>query len=142
MAVDTERVMQKIAFIKEQISDIKTLTDTADAARILNDKIMIKGLKYSLQTAIESMIDIAFHVAAKKYSCAPEESRDALRVLKNNRIITNEEFEIFSSMVGFRNRMVHLYQSISNERVYEYAINKLDNFDMFINRINALIRKP
>jgi len=133
--------MLKIAFIREQVSDIKTLTDTTDAAGILSDKILIKGLKYSLQTAIESMIDIAFHIAAKKYSCAPEGPRDALRVLKNNKIITNEEYEVFSSMVGFRNRMVHLYQSISNERVYEYTLTKLDDFDMFINRISAFIRQ-
>lgn len=95
MTVDTERIMQKIAFIREQISDIKTLTDTQEAAKILSDKILVKGLKYSLQTAIESMIDIAFHVAAKQYHCAPEESRDAFRILKNNKIITNESSKFF-----------------------------------------------
>jgi len=43
MTVDTERVMLKIAFIREQVSDIKTLTDTTDAAGILSDKILIKA---------------------------------------------------------------------------------------------------
>ncbi len=139
MTVDRERIMQKIAFIREQISDIKTLTDTQEASKILSDKILIKGLKYSLQTAIESMIDITFHVAAKHYQCAPEDSRDAFRILKNNKAIDSEEFEIFSAMVGFRNRIVHLYQNISDERVYEYSITKLSDFELFIDRIKNLI---
>jgi len=133
--------MQKIAYIKEQLSDIKTLTDTREAGEILSDKILVKGLKYSLQTAIESMIDVAFHIAAKQYHCAPEESRDAFRILKNNKAITNEEFEIFSAMVGFRNRMVHLYQNTSDERIYEYSITKLNDFELFIDSIKDLIRE-
>jgi uncharacterized protein YutE (UPF0331/DUF86 family) len=141
MTVDTERVMQKIAFIKEQLGDIKSLTDAKEPTEILNDKILVKGLKYSLQTAIESMIDIAFHLAAKKYHCAPEESRDAFRILKNNKVINDDEFKIFSAMVGFRNRMVHLYQNISDERVYEYSITKLNDFEVFINRVSVLIRQ-
>ena len=68
LTVDTERVMQKIAFIREQPGDIKTLTSTKSRSEILNDKILIKGIKYSLQTAIEAMIDIAFHIARRTIS--------------------------------------------------------------------------
>ena len=139
MAVDTERIMQKIAFIREQISDIEVLTSKKDSGELLSDKLLIKGIKYSLQTAIESMIDIAFHIAAKKYNYAPEEARDALRILRKNGIINEEEFKTFSAMVGFRNRMVHLYQTISDERVYEFSTTELNDFEIFIERISALI---
>jgi len=139
MAVDTERIMQKIAFIREQISDIEVLTSKKDSGELLSDKLLIKGIKYSLQTAIESMIDIAFHIAAKKYNYAPEEARDAFRILRKNGIINEEEFKTFSAMVGFRNRMVHLYQTISDERVYEFSTTELNDFEIFIERISALI---
>lgn len=139
MAVDTERIMQKIAFIREQISDIEVLTSKKDSGEILSDKLLIKGIKYSLQTAIESMIDIAFHIAAKKYNYAPEEARDAFRILRKNGIINEEEFKTFSAMVGFRNRMVHLYQTISDERVYEFSTSELNDFEIFIERISTLI---
>lgn len=139
MSVDTERIMQKIAFIREQLGDIKTLTSEKQRAEILNEKLLVKGLKYSLQTAIEAMIDIAFHVAAKKYNYAPEEARDALRVLRKNGVISDEEYKTFSSMVGFRNRVVHLYQNVSDERVYQFSTVELNDFEVFIKRIEKSV---
>ncbi len=140
MSVDQERVMQKIAFIREQVGDIKMLTSAKERSEILSDKLIIKGLKYSLQTAIESMIDIAFHLAAKKYNCAPEDARDAFRVLRKNGVVKEEEFKTYSSMVGFRNKMVHLYQNVSDERVYEFAFSELNDFEEFIKRVLEIIR--
>ncbi len=42
-------------------------------------------------------------------------------------------------MVGFRNRMVHLYQNVSDERVYEFSTSELDDFEVFIARIMELL---
>lgn len=140
VTIDTERVMQKIAFIREQLGDIKTLISAKNRTEILNDKLLVKGLKYSLQTAIEAMIDIAFHIAAKKYNYAPEDARDAFRILRKNEVIGDAEFKTFSAMVGFRNRMVHLYQNVSDERVYEFSTTELNDFEVFINRIILLIQ--
>lgn len=139
MAVDDERVMRKIAFIREQLGDINKLTSVKKRTEILNDKLLVKGLKYSLQTAIEAMIDIAFHLAAKKYNSAPEDARDAFRILRKNGVIEEDDYKTFSAMVGFRNRMVHLYQDVSDERVYEYSISELNDFEIFIKRISPLI---
>ncbi|PKM83877.1 MAG: hypothetical protein CVU88_00750 [Firmicutes bacterium HGW-Firmicutes-13] len=133
--------MQKIAFIREQLGDIRTLTSEKKRSEILNDKLLVKGLKYSLQTAIEAMIDIAFHLAAKKYNYAPEEARAAFQILRKNGVIRDEEYKTFSDMIGFRNRMVHLYQNISDERVYEFSTFDLNDFEDFINRIMELLQK-
>ena len=135
MTVDIERVMQKIAFIREQMDDIRTLTSAKKRSEILNDKHLVKGLKYSLQTAIEAMIDIAFHIAARKYNYAPEEARDAFRILRINGVIGDKELQTFSAMVGFRNRIVHLYQNVSDVRVYEFSTDELHDFEIFITRI-------
>ncbi len=141
MSVDIERVMQKIAFIREQLMDIEALTSVKKREEILSDKLLVKGLKYSLQTAIESMIDIAFHLAAKKYNCAPEEARSALQILVKKNVISDEEYKTFSRMIGFRNRMVHLYQNVSDERVYEFSTSELNDFEVFINRILEVLHK-
>ncbi len=135
MTVDIERVMQKIAFIREQMDDIRTLTSAKKRSEILNDKHLVKGLKYSLQTAIEAMIDIAFHITARKYNYAPEEACDAFRILRINGVIGDKELQTFSAMVGFRNRFVHLYQNVSDVRVYEFSTDELHYFEIFITRI-------
>lgn len=140
MTIDTERVMQKIAFIREQLGDIRMLTSEKKRAEILNDKILVKGLKYSLQTAIEAMIDIAYHLAVKKYNFAPEEARAAFKILRKNGVIKDEEYRTFSAMVGFRNRIVHLYQNVTDERVYEFSTSGLNDFEEFISSVMKLLQ--
>ena len=139
--IDRDRVLEKVAFIREQVGDIQTLLLEKDSSEILNDKLLLKGIKYSLQTAIEAMIDIAFHVVAKKYNSAPQEARDAFRILRKNGIIEENDYLTFSAMVGFRNRMVNLYQTISDERVFEFSTSKLDDFEAFIDRIMVVLEQ-
>lgn len=78
MVYDKERVYEKIAFIREQKADIHSLIGEKHYEEIINDQWIIKGLKYSLQTSVEALIDIAYHLSAKHYKHAPADARDAL----------------------------------------------------------------
>jgi uncharacterized protein YutE (UPF0331/DUF86 family) len=130
-----EIIERKIAFIREQINDIKLLLSNKSKEEILKDQWLIKGLKYSLQTAIEAMIDITFHICAKHFKKAPVDARDGFNMLLDKNIIRERDFLTFSQMVGFRNRVVHGYEDVSDERVYELASNGLYDFEHFIDLI-------
>jgi uncharacterized protein YutE (UPF0331/DUF86 family) len=54
VTIDHERVMTKITYIKEQLTDIQQLLHNKSKEQILKDPWIVKGLKYSLQTAIEA----------------------------------------------------------------------------------------
>ena len=139
MRIDSDRVFQKIAFIKEQMDDINKLITSKGYQEIANDKLLIKGVKYSLQTAIEAIIDIAYHIAAKQYNQAPEDARNAFLILKKNGIIDDNDYNNFCRMVGFRNRMVHLYEDVSDERIYEFCTSNLSDFETFIEKIQSIV---
>ena len=55
MSLDRERMMAKISYIREQTTSIKGLLDSEKKEEVLEDPWLIKGLKYSLQTAIEAI---------------------------------------------------------------------------------------
>ncbi len=139
MVYDKERVYEKIAFIREQKADIHSLIGEKPYEEIINDQWIIKGLKYSLQISVDALIDIAYHLSAKHYKHAPADARDALQLLLTKGVLCNEEYEKYSSMVGFRNRVVHGYQQISNERVYSIAKEELHIFESFINQVLILL---
>jgi len=139
MALDRQRIISKISYIREQVTSIRDLLDKKTKEEILGDPWLIKGLKYSLQTAIEAMIDLAYHISAKKYGHAPTDARDAMRVLLEQGIISRSNWRTYSSMIGFRNRIVHGYQEVSPERVYEIAKNELSDFDKFIQEIKSVL---
>lgn len=139
MALDRQRIISKISYIREQVTSIRDLLDKKTKEEILGDPWLIKGLKYSLQTAIEAMIDLAYHISAKKYGHAPTDARDAMRVLLEQGIISRSNWQTYSSMIGFRNRVVHGYQEVSPERVYEIAQKELNDFDKFIQEIKSVL---
>lgn len=139
MTIDTERIMSKIAYIQAQVSDIKKLLSKKDKKQIIGDPWTIKGIKYSLQTAIEAMIDIVFHLCAKHFNKAPIDARDGLEILVQNKVIDDKSFLVYSQMIGFRNRIVHGYQQVSDEKIYEIISKELDDFQKFIDSTLKLV---
>jgi len=140
MTIDTERVMTKITYIKAQLTDIQQLLHSKSKEQILKDPWIVKGLKYSLQTAIEAMMDIIFHICAKHFNKAPTDARNGLEILVENKVIDNNSFFVYSQMIGFRNRIVHGYQQISGERLYEIVSKELGDFNKFIDSILKFIK--
>jgi uncharacterized protein YutE (UPF0331/DUF86 family) len=135
MTIDRERIFEKVAYIRRQLVDIRALTKDKTRAEILDDQWLVKGLKYSLQTSIEALIDIAYHLSAKQFNHAPADARDALQFLVSKEILLPGDFEIYSAMVGFRNRVVHGYQQVSDQRVYEISTKEISSFESFIDQI-------
>ena len=105
---------------------------------ILYNPWLIKGLKYSLQTSVEAMIDIAYHISAKQYNHAPSDARDAFDQLARAGIISRKDIPTYRAMIGFHNRVVHGYQEVSPERVLEIAERELGDFERFIRQVLAL----
>lgn len=138
---EKEVVAKKIAFIREQVHEIESLIQSKSRKEILSDPWLIKGLKYSLQVAIEAMIDIIYHICAKHFRKAPVDARDGLGILLENNLITEKDFLTFSRMIGFRNKVVRGYQELSSERVYEIAANELSDFNRFVGLVLKYMKK-
>jgi uncharacterized protein YutE (UPF0331/DUF86 family) len=141
MTFDEERIFEKIAYIQGQVLAIQSLLKENGKEEIIANQWLIRGLKYSLQTSIEALIDIAYHISAKHIKAAPADGREAIVILTQNGILADEEQELYSAMIGFRNRAVHGYQTISNERVYEISSTDLDVFSTFIRQIMSFLKK-
>lgn len=141
MGLDRERIMAKISYIREQVASINELLNSKKKEDVLIDSWLIKGLKYSIQTAVEAMIDLAYHIAAKKFGHAPGDARDAMRILFEGGLITRDRLMIYSAMIGFRNRVVHGYQEVSAEKVYEMARKEPGDFEKFIREIGAVLEE-
>ena len=140
MTFDEERILEKIAYIQGQVLAIRNLLNENNKEEVIANQWLIKGLKYSLQTSIEAMIDIAYHISAKHIKTAPSDGREAIVILTQNGILADDEQELYSAMIGFRNRVVHGYQAISNERVYEISSTDLEVFSIFIRQIKSFLK--
>lgn len=135
MAVDRDRVEERATYIRSQVADVTCLLQSRRPEEILRDPWLLRGIRYALQTSIDAMIDIAFHVCAKGLKYAAQDGRDAMRKLADAGILKREDVSVFHTMIGFRNRIVHGYLAVSDERVLEMASTELGDFDRFLAQV-------
>lgn len=91
--------------------------------------------EHNLRIALEGIFDIGRHILVKTGLGKPEDYRQILILLQQNKIIPCDFFERIKGMAGYRNRLVHLYNEIDNQELYEIIINKLDDFTEYASYI-------
>ena len=134
MKVDEKRITEKIQFIRKNVRKLEELAEI-DKGKFLEDYRNYDTAKYNLQSTIEAMLDIANHIISRKELGNPETNAESFRLLEENNIIDKELLSIFIKMAKFRNRVVHLYDEIDDEQIYEIISNNLDDYKSFINII-------
>lgn len=129
-----ELIRQKIQFIEENISKLESLKRLSPE-QFAADYRNIETSKHLLQVNIEAMTDMANHIIARNRWGIPAKSADSFRILREHNYFTEHEEELFATMVKFRNRVVHLYQNIDHDEVYNILLVNLDDFKRFIKAI-------
>ncbi|WAM34170.1 type VII toxin-antitoxin system HepT family RNase toxin [Caldicellulosiruptor morganii] len=95
----------------------------------------------NIQRACEATIDIAMHICAKFKLGVPQNSREAFEFLIKNSIIDEKLGSRMKAMVGFRNIIVHDYQSI-DLRILQSIIEKnLTDFLKFKDAVLNFIKR-
>jgi uncharacterized protein YutE (UPF0331/DUF86 family) len=91
----------------------------------------IGNAKYHFVIAIECCIDIANHIIASENFRFPKDNADSFAVLIEEEILPETLRESLKDMARFRNRLVHIYWEVDDERVYEYLRTVLGDFHAF-----------
>lgn len=93
----------------------------------------------NLQRACQQSIDLAMYIVSQKRLGLPKNSRDAFKLLVENKIITSALGEKLSKMVGFRNTIILEYQEIE-VTVIDYILkNSLNDFTDFTKEIISFL---
>jgi uncharacterized protein YutE (UPF0331/DUF86 family) len=74
---------------------------------------------YLLQTSIQALIDVGGYVVASRALPAPRTSVEIFERLDEAGLVPAGSARRFALVVGFRNRIVHLYDRVDERRVFE-----------------------
>lgn len=127
-------ILNKIETIERCINRIKTVYDNNPDN--LKDYTKQDSIMLNIQRVCEAAIDLAMHIISVKKLGIPQNSRDAFEVLSSNSIIDENLSKNLKAMVGFRNIVVHDYQSINLNVVETIINNHLNDFYNYIYCIN------
>ncbi|MGM0499931.1 MAG: type VII toxin-antitoxin system HepT family RNase toxin [Bacillota bacterium] len=132
--INYNRIAEKIKFIKDNLRKLKELAEL-EKKDFLSDYRNFDSAKYNLQAAVEAMLDIAAHIISREGYTSPKTSADSFRILADEGIIQENLLLKFVKMTKFRNRIVHLYDQIDEEYVYQIINNNLEDIESYVDLI-------
>jgi len=138
MDYDRARVRDRIQYIEASLERLETLRRLSKD-EFLADFRNIESAKHLLQTAIEAMMDIASHILARRRLPTPHEGGETFRRLGEAGLLPPERVQVYVQMVKFRNLIVHLYQEVDVERVYQVLQDGLDDLRQFIAEVWGIV---
>jgi uncharacterized protein YutE (UPF0331/DUF86 family) len=132
--VDKPTLDRMLSNLRTYLGVLRRLAATPRDA-FLAEPDKIGSAKYHLVIVIECCIDIANHIIASENYRFPRDNADSFGVLVEAGLLPDESREPLRAMARFRNRLVHLYWDVDDERVYAYLQDGLGDVESFANAI-------
>jgi uncharacterized protein YutE (UPF0331/DUF86 family) len=121
-------VAERSAWIRKMISQLKGLPLESYEVFYSDPRNMAAAESY-LRRCLEALLDLGRHLLAKGFGQAVSEYKEIARVLKENEILDEEGHLRMVKLAGYRNRLVHYYQEISNQELYEICTDRLGDIE-------------
>ena len=128
-------VLNKKESIERCIKQARTYYALPSEVPFEEDLMKQDAIAINLQRACEQCIDLANHAIKTRKLGLPKASRESFRLLAQNGIIPDALAANLESMVGFRNILVHQYESFSIQLMVEVIEHHLDDLIDFTNYI-------
>lgn len=103
--------------------------------KFLKDPDKIASAKYHFIVVIESSIDMCNHIISRNGYRVPEDYGDTFKVMAEAGAFDVDFSEQLIKMAKFRNRLVHLYWEIDDERIYTILENYLGDVKKFLDSL-------
>ncbi len=79
-----------------------------------------------------SILDLGCYILAKAFGEAVSEYKEIAEVLVKKGVLNKEEGEKLRRIAGYRNRMVHFYQEISDQELYDICSQELKDVEYLL----------
>ena len=119
MAIDLDRVQARATYVRAQVAALRRIAGRMDAAGFVAEPDLPLAALHRLQTAIEALIDLAFHLSAKLAQRAPADAQEAFTILAGLDVLDPASLGRQRAMIRFRNRVVHGYLDVDHSQVFQ-----------------------
>lgn len=132
---------------------ISKLENLAEYYRILkeiqkvNKKLFISDYHFyslaerHLQLCIEIMLDVSKMIINNQDLKKPEDNQNVFSVLKEEKIISKKLHNQLIGIVNFRNILVHDYEKIDREIIYNNLQKNIEQFVLFRKELAKYLKK-
>jgi uncharacterized protein YutE (UPF0331/DUF86 family) len=136
--LDKDRILEKMDELEKYLRELEEYLPE-EKEEYLNSGLRKRACERAFQLASENLLDICNLIISEKGFGIPTDSKDCIRKLAENGVITGSLSTRLEELVGFRNLLVHQYGHIDDSRAYSYLNIELKDFYEFIETIDKYI---
>jgi uncharacterized protein YutE (UPF0331/DUF86 family) len=101
----------------------------------------IDSVLYRLQTSIQALLDIGSYIIASLGLKTPNTNAEVIEVLTERGYMPENRAETYIKMIQFRNRVVHLYNDVDTNTLYDILVNELGDIKELYENLLKIIEK-
>lgn len=137
-----EDVQSKLDLIPENSEKIEIFR-AMSYEEFISDFRNIDSVLHRLQTSIQALVDIGGYIIASLGLRTPSTSGEVIDILAEHGLLKIERRERYISMIQFRNRIVHFYNTINLKILYHILQNELvDIRELYREFIQIIEKNP
>ena len=125
-------VERKLSLLEQTLLELKSW-DIVDYNSFLQSSLQKKAVERCLTICVEIMIDTAVRILAINKIAPKDTAIEKLEQIEKLNAI--QSADKYKDMVKFRNFIVHRYENIDPEILFDIITNKLDDYTIFIDEI-------
>lgn len=131
-------VAERAAWVRRMLAGIRSLPlDTCATFR--SDPRTGAAAESYLRRALEALLDLGRHILAKGFGRAVTEYKDVATALADAGVLNEQGGVLLRDLAGYRNRLVHFYQEVSEAELYEICTTELGDIDAVLDALLAWI---
>ena len=133
---DPDLIAKKLSSIETRVRELR---DLSRPDRIEEDLREQRFVAHTLQIAIQAALDVASHIVSDQRLGEPRTNRELFELLSRSGWLTPELSDTMRAAVGFRNIVVHGYETIDLRILRDIVENRLDDLIAFVDAIRERI---
>ena len=131
-------VAERVAWVRSRLRDLSALP-LGSLAEFEADPRNVAAAESHLRRALEALLDLGRHILAKGFGRAAVEYKDIARGLAEVGVLDAETAARLRVLAGYRNRLVHFYDEVSNRELHEICRGQLHDVDAVLAALLAWI---
>ncbi len=133
-------VAERVAWVREMLAGIRSLP-LGSWEEFSADARNVASAESYLRRSLEALLDLGRHIAARGFARPVEEYRQIAVALREVGVLGEGDADRLGRLAGYRNRMVHFYDEISREELYEICTVKLADVEKSLESMLAWLNQ-
>jgi len=133
-----KRILVKLDEMKQYVEDLEMMIPRS-LEDYEEDLIIRRACERTVEAAIETVLKVSAMIISSEKMGLPQNEETIFDLLKQQKVVSSALSSKLKKMKGFRNLLIHRYEHIKDDLVYEFIKNQVKDFYKFEKTIKSYL---